>query len=205
MRIISQGINAPHANIDMDNIERAGSFTFPSSQWIPLNASHWTTECNDMSKFCLPGQKWQDETVCSDWVGGQKNSHVVTHVKREAVSPQTVKRWKQTSLVIAFLFDLFLIFQDRSQWTQPLDNSIWNNSYKWESLWSFHQLPIVAWTLMLLVWAWKGRRGSEGTTLTNIGCLCKLTKMACCLFVCEAVAGWVCVHLHQCESETRGG
>lgn len=31
--------------------------------------------------------------------------------------------------------------------------------------------------------------GSEGTTLTNIGCLCKLTKMACCLFVCEAVAG----------------
>lgn len=34
-----------------------------------------------------------------------------------------------------------------------------------------------------------GGRGSEGTTLTNIGCLCKLTKMACCLFVCEAVAG----------------
>lgn len=55
----------------------------------------------------------------------------------------------------------------------------------------FHQLPIVAWGPMLLVWAWEGEgaveRG-EGTTLTNIGCLYKLTKMACCLFVCEAVA-----------------
>lgn len=177
-----------------------------------MNVTHWTKECNNMSKFCTLGQRLQEKTVCTYWVGAQKKILCLNSCegrskikkKDKERPPPTIKRWKQTSLVIAFLFDLFLIFQDRSQWTQPLDNSIWNNSYKWESLWSFHQLPSVAWTLMLLVWAWKGW-GSEGTTLTNIGCLCKLTKMACCLFVCEAVAGWVCVHLHQCESETRGG
>lgn len=28
----------------------------------------------------------------------------------------------------------FFFFSDRSQWTQPLDNSSWNNPYKWMSL-----------------------------------------------------------------------
>lgn len=119
-------------------------------------------------------------------------------MKNASLSKPPTQRQAKYSLVIAFLFNLFFS-PDKSQWTQPLDNSSWNNSYKW----------------MSLVFSPVAHCGVEVYAI-SVGCEKKQhwqtpgahwsePKVACCLDVCEAVADRVGVLLHQCESDTRGG
>lgn len=76
----------------------------------------------------------------------------------------------------------FFFFSDRSQWTQPLDNSSWNNPYKWMSLVfspvAHCSVEPYAISVDFGREGWGGgerERGGAGlrggATLTNIGCL----------------------------------